>query len=170
MVQSQQALLCPHSPTENPWSLCPGGQRRGLWALSGHWCHSASVLPWAALAKCSGTGWKQGTPKQVRSAGRSRGVPPSALVAPRSIYLYQVEQLHQEKRQFSPGWGVFGSTEPVGRGSSDTRGALSPCGSLVSLLYIVWGCLEPGQSCPHGTRLAFLCSLSRLLAPLGAES
>lgn len=55
---------------------------------------------------------------------RQKQVGPPALMEPRNIYLYQVEQLHQEKHQFRPGWGVFGSTEPVGRGggSSDTLG------------------------------------------------
>lgn len=56
-----------------------------------------------------------GHPKTGQASRQKQRGPPPALVAPRSVYLYQVEQLHQEKCQFSPGWGVFGSMEPAGR-------------------------------------------------------
>lgn len=158
----------PTQPHGKPTSLCPGGQRPGLWALPGPrraetWAVSFArtlvPLSISTAMGCSGTGWDQGTPKQIRAPQNRSGQqaepsgPPPALVAPRNIYLYQVEQLHQEKHQFRPGWGVFGSVEPVGRGSSDTPGG--PCHHV-------------GASCPCSA----LCggvqvSQARVLVPMG---
>lgn len=108
---SQRALLCPHNPTENP---CPCAQEGRDWG-----CGLCQDTGATQHQRCHGLLWQsaeaQGRSRDPKTGqvSRQKQVGPSpALVAPRNIYLYQVEQLHQEKHQFSPGWGIFDSMEP----------------------------------------------------------
>ena len=120
---------------------------------------SASALPRIAPAKCQGAGGSgRSRAPQNRSGWEAEaGGSPPAPIAPRNIYLYQMERLHQEKRQLGPGQGHFRLDGACGKGGAQTPGGPCHCvGGLarVTALYYMGGynglLSKPGQSCPHG--------------------
>lgn len=98
---------------------------------------------------------------------------PLAPFAPKNIYLYQVEQLHQEKHQPSPGQGHFWLDGACGEGGAQTPGWCLAC--VLALHYMKVGdCLlgKPGQSCPHGDTMEqdAASSTSALPSPAAGSS
>lgn len=158
-------LLCPHSPMENPHPCAQEGRDLG--------CGLCQDTGASQHQHCHGLLWQRvgsGHPKTDQVSRQNQVGPPSP--GGTKEYLFIPSGAAPSGEAPVQAWlGRFWLRGACGEGElRHSRGTLSPCGSLVSLLCIVWGCSgEPGQSCPHGTLPALPCSLSWLLAPLGAE-
>ena len=137
-----------------PLPLCLQGRDLGFARALGLPSISTATL---SSGKARGAGGSNRSRAPQSGSGRGRRVPPAPL-APRNIYLYQVEQLHQEKSQLGPGWERFQLDGAAGMGGSDTRGALPPRGRLarVPALHYMGGVMSfranQARAVPMGTQ------------------
>lgn len=92
---------------------------------------SASALPYFAPAKLQSTRGSSRSRAPWNGSGweAEAGWSPPAPLAPRNVYLYQLEQLHQEKHQLSLSRGHFWLHRACGEGGlRHLGGALPPRG------------------------------------------
>lgn len=125
--RGQANASVPTQPCAKPVSLCPRGQRFGLWALLGH---SSCSQHWILLRERQQQ--EQDAPKQVRLEGRGRQVPLGPLCTKENLFIPSGAAPSGEASAqprpgaFLPGWAL------QGRGGSDTWGVpgMCPCSTL----------------------------------------
>lgn len=139
-LSSQRALLCSHSPTENP---CPCAQEGRDWG-----CGLCQDTGATEHQRCQGLLWQSAEAQGGSRAPQNRsGQQAEAGGSPQpwwhqGIFIYTKWSSSIRRSASSALAGAFlVPWSPWGGGELRHPGALSPWGSLEPLPYIAWGCL-----------------------------